>query len=118
ILATALGGLMAAGLAWGYLAAVSPALDFLQPGRHTYALYTSAALAAGAGLGELFERLRRFRPRIDIWAALGLGLIGFRLFGPAMVGSVSYQLALRGAGPSHGQRFGGEPFLSSKPTGR
>ena len=33
-------------------------LDFLQPGRHTYACYTALALAGGAGLDEFFRRAR------------------------------------------------------------
>ena len=44
----ALAGFCAAGIAWGYLAGASRSLDFLQPGRHTYAFYTALAIAGGA----------------------------------------------------------------------
>ena len=54
----ALLGFCAAGLLWGYLAGGLRALDFLQPGRHTYALYTGLALSGAAGLEQLVRRLR------------------------------------------------------------
>ena len=38
------------GMFWGYLAGGCRALDFLQPGRHTYAFYTALAVAGGAAL--------------------------------------------------------------------
>ncbi len=54
----ALGGFCLAGFFWGYLAGGFKALDFLQPGRQTYAFYTALALAGGVGLDALFLRLR------------------------------------------------------------
>ena len=49
------------GFAWGYLAGASRTLDFLQPGRHTFAFYFAAALAAGVLCWSKF------------WAGLGAG---------------------------------------------
>jgi len=82
VAAAGLGGLMAAGFGWGYLAGFSRALDFLQPGRHTYAFYTAAALASAIGVAEAFARLRVGGPgRLDRWMSLGCLLIGLRFFG-------------------------------------
>ena len=76
-------GFCGAGFFWGYLAGGFPALDFLQPGRHTYACYTALALAGGSGLDALLLRLagrRRGRGRLDRWVdgrrALMIGLSG------------------------------------------
>ena len=77
-------GFCAAGFAWGYLAGASRSLDFLQPGRHTYAFFIALAIAGGALLHELFKRLRSHRrgmPRLDLWAMAGAMLIGIRLIG-------------------------------------
>ena len=76
-----LAGLMAAGFGWGYLAGAFPALDPLQPGRHTYAFYTAGSLAAEIALGEVLARLRPGRrPRLDVWLGVALVVIGFRMF--------------------------------------
>jgi hypothetical protein len=106
ISAAGLGGFMAAGFFWGYLAAAFPALDSLQPGRHTYALYSGLALAAGFGLTELLSQLRTRRGRPDLWASLGLGLLGVWPFAPLLYYSVEARLV------------GPEPFLSSRPSPR
>jgi hypothetical protein len=106
VLAAGLGGFLAASFFWGYLAAAFPALDSLQPGRHTYALYSGLALASGFGLSEVLARLRAGRGRLDLWAMLGLGLVSIRLFGVAIDYSVRSRLGER------------EPFLSSKPSPR
>lgn len=90
VAAAGLGGLMVAGFGWGYLAGFSRALDFLQPGRHTYAFYTAAALASGIGVAEAFSRLRAGGPgRLDRWMALGSLLIGLRFFGPPIAHSAA-----------------------------
>jgi len=108
----ALFGFCAAGLFWGYLAGGLRALDFLQPGRHTYAFFTALAVAGGAGLDELLRRVRsgpRGADRLDRWVLIGAVLIGVR-----MVGFPGYPAidVLRA-------RFGpGEPFLSSRPSPR
>jgi hypothetical protein len=104
-----LAGFIGAGVFWGYLAGGLRSLDFLQPGRHTYAVYTGLALASGLGLSEILSRLgseERERVRLDRWAAIGLLLVGVRLFGPAVYGSVRSRVG------------GAHPFLESRPTRR
>ena len=74
----ALLGFCGAGLFWGYLAGGIRALDFLQPGRHTYALYTGLALAGASGLEELGRRLHAGSQRSDHfhrWVMVGAVLI-------------------------------------------
>ena len=114
-LGCALVAFCAAGFFWGYLAGGSRELDFLQPGRHTYACYTALAVACGAGLDELRQRLRAGQSgadRLDLWVLAGAVLIGFRLVGYPQVGSQglikSIQVRL----------IAGEPFLSSRPSPR
>jgi len=105
--AAGLSAFLGAGFFWGYLAGASRTLDALQPGRHTYAFYTAAAVAAGFGWSDLAARLRNAGPnRLDAWLAVGLLVVGVRLFLPSMV--VTVQSRLDGA----------EPFLSSHPTPR
>ena len=102
-------GFCAAGFGWGYLAGGARTLDFLQPGRHTYAFFTALAVAGGAALDELLERLRAGSPgiaRLDRWAIVGATLIGIRVIG--YPGYPAFD-ALRA-------RFTPEPFLSSRPT--
>jgi hypothetical protein len=80
----ALVGFCAAGLLWGYLAGESRALDFLQPGRHTFAFFTALSVAAGTGLDELLTRIRagaRGVDRLDRWVVVGVVLIGIRMVG-------------------------------------
>jgi hypothetical protein len=109
--AAALGGFLAAGLFWGYLAGFFRALDPLQPGRQTYALYTAAALAAGIAADEAAARLRAAGAavgavRLDRWLAAAAILVGIRLFGPDLATAVTVRLR------------GREPFLTSRPTTR
>jgi hypothetical protein len=105
-------GHCAAGLSWGYLAGGLRALDFLQPGRHTYAFFTALAVAGGAGLEELLRRIRsgsRGADRLDRWVVVGLALIGVRVLGFPGYPVIEPLRA----------RFGpGEPFLSSRPSPR
>ena len=104
----ALAGFCMAGFFWGYLAAWMPSLDFLQPGRHTYAFYTGLALAGGVAMDALFVRLRGGGSsiRFDRWAMTAALLIGFRVFGPSLIDSLRARL------------LAGEPFLSSRPSPR
>ncbi len=105
----ALLGFCGAGLFWGYLAGGLRTLDFLQPGRHTYALYTGLTLAGAAGLEELVRRLRAAPPgtdRFHLWVMFGATLIAIRMIGGPLVASI------RSMGSA------GEPFLSSRPSPR
>ena len=115
IAAWGLGGMMAAGLGWGYLAGWSRSLDFLQPGRHSYALYSAAAIAGGLGLAEVFGRLRAGGGRLDVWLGLALLLVGARLAGPSLVYQVRTNL---GWYAPPGARIRPSPFLDSAPTPR
>ena len=108
-LGAALCGFCGAGFFWGYLAGDVRGLDFLQPGRHTYAFYTGLTVAAGAGLVPFLETLRptRIGPfRLDHWALAGAVLIGVRLLGVPL----AMAMQIRVGGP--------EPFLSSRPSPR
>jgi hypothetical protein len=104
----ALGGFCLVGFFWGYLAGAFSALDFLQPGRHTYALYTGLAVAGGGGLDTVLRRLRGSTRtfRIDHFALMAMFLLGIRVLGPPLFMSVRSRLFL------------GEPFLSSRPSPR
>jgi hypothetical protein len=99
----ALLGFCAAGMAWGYLAGAIAALDFLQPGRHTFALYEGLAIASAVAI---VEAIRRRGDGLARWLAIAWVLFGVRALGPALVGSVQLQLYSR------------EPFLSSRPSPR
>ncbi len=129
----ALIGFCSAGLFWGYLAGAWRALDFLQPGRHTYALYSGLAIASGAALDELFHRLRTGPhgvDHLDRWVMAGLSLIGVRMVGHSLIQSVEGRLACAlevrstewwgwAVPDSIRVRTGpGEPFLSSRPSPR
>ncbi len=130
ILVLGLGGFLAAGFAWGYLAGAFRALDFLQPGRHTYALYTGAAVASGIAWSEIRRRLRAGgKGRLDRWLAIGLILVGVRMFGPSIASSFQYRTArecsvsirLTPAGVPEFRIFpkvAAVPFLSSRPSRR
>ena len=105
-------GFCAAGFGWGYLAGESRSLDFLQPGRHTFAFFTALACSGGAAIEEFLRRLRRGESgsaRLDLWAIAGALLIGVRLIG--FGGGYSTFQAL-------GTFFTPEPFLSSRPSAR
>ncbi|QEH38025.1 hypothetical protein OJF2_66210 [Aquisphaera giovannonii] len=108
ILGAALAGFALAGFFWGYLAAFTPALDFLQPGRQTYAFYAALAVAAGAGGEAILRRLADSpsRPRLGLPTIVAAVLILVRVLGPELAGSVRARLG------------GPEPFLSSRPSGR
>jgi hypothetical protein len=98
---------VAAGFFWGYLAGGFRSLDFLQPGRHTYAFYSGLSVAAGAGLAQGTAWLRaQSRVRLDLIAATGLVLVGSWYFGPDVWRSVRWRVG------------GPVPFLSSRPSPR
>ena len=104
-----------AGVFWGYLAGGWRALDFLQPGRHTYACYTALAVAAGAAVEELRQRIAargRNRDRLDRWILAGACVVGIRLFAAPHAGSAGLIESVRS------RLFSTEPFLSSRPSPR
>lgn len=95
------------GFFWGYLAGGFRDLDFLQPGRHTYALYSGLTIVAGFALARVLTWLgERSRFRLDRWALLALVILGIGYFGPI----VNHSLRARVFGPI--------PFLSSRPSPR
>jgi hypothetical protein len=104
--AAALAGFAAAGFFWGYLAGGFRALDDLQPGRHTFAFFTAAALLGGIGFSEMLRRLRQLRPRLDVWLLVAAVFIGIRAIVPGVIQSVQVLIA------------GPEPYLSSRSPGR
>jgi hypothetical protein len=113
----ALAGYCLAGFFWGYLAGAFQALDFLQPGRHSYALFTGLALAAGAAMAELRVQLRVAS------AAMGtIRLDRLILFAAAII--VARMAILPGENARslvdavRLRLFAGEPFLSSRPSPR
>ena len=107
VAAAGLGAFLAAGFGWGYLAGAFPALDALQPGRHTYACYSAACVAAGIGLGEVFARLR---------PGVGGSTAGRRW--SACSWAVSASSARRSRSRSGRRLVAPVPFLSSRPTPR
>jgi hypothetical protein len=97
------------GLGFGYLAGFFRVLDFLQPGRQTYALYSALSLAAGAGAAGLYGRLKAVDGRLAGLAALGSFCIFARLFTPEVAGSLQQSIGWPGG------RAGQAPMLSSRP---
>ncbi len=106
---SALAGFAAGGLFWGYLAGGSRSLDFLQPGRHTFALYSALTVAASVSCAEVRNRLRagaRGVDHLDRWVIAGAIIVGLRVFAYPVYESVRLRL------------WEGEPFLSSRPSSR
>src|SRR5262249_15718859 len=90
---------------WGYLAGAFAALDFLQPGRHTYALFTGLALAGGVGFDELALRLRARSQgvdRFDRWVLAGAVLVTVRMVGLPLVGAIHARVGVGWAWRSGG----------------
>jgi len=106
VAASSLLGFAGSGLAFGYLAGMTPALDFLQPGRQTHALYTASAVLAGVGFAELAALIVATKSRgIIVTACIAVSLIGGRAFGPDLARTITRKLG------HSGQR----PFLTSEP---
>jgi hypothetical protein len=105
----ALMGFAGAGMFWGYLAGGSRALDFLQPGRHTYAFYTALAVFAGVSIEEFFRRLQKGAggiDHLDKWVMAGALLVAIRIMSYPVYDSLRSRLWSR------------DPFLSSRPSRR
>jgi hypothetical protein len=96
------GGMMAAGFGWGYLAAASQSLDFLQPGRHTFAFYSAACLAAGVAVEAVLRRIGRKSRMLGVVAGVALLGVFVVSFDEPLVGSVRSRTNPR------------DPFLSSR----
>ena len=98
---------LAMGFAWGYLAGSSRSLDFLQPGRHTYAFYSGLCVASGLGVSIGCKVLReRFGYKTDwVFLTVLLGL-GGAYFGQDVQQSLNVRV------------FSPIPFLSSRPSPR
>lgn len=115
-------GFLALGLFWGYGAAASERLDFLQPGRHTYAFYSAAAILGGMAVAALLNRPARRWARVALTLVVITGLaVGF---GPQLGRSLAIALAnpfpalTRLLDPrldSQLRRARLDPFLSSRP---
>jgi hypothetical protein len=101
----ALAAFGAAGFFWGYVAGGFRSLDFLQPGRHTFAFYSALSVASGFGIALGLARLREWSGwRLDLAVALGLIVAGGWYFAPILNRAVGARLA------------GPWPFLSSRPS--
>jgi hypothetical protein len=117
-------GFAAAGFFWGYGAGAFRSLDFLQPGRHTFALYTALALAGGEALGVSLAGLGSVSVWLRRGVALGVIVVGLGAFGRPLAESIALRLGdplpwlTRRVSPSLaiGLRLRPvEPFLSSRP---
>lgn len=84
IAAAGLVGFAIGGFFWGYMAGAFRSLDFLQPGRHTYAFYIAAAVFSGYFLMILIEWLRRTNRKAAVGFVTGLFLLFTRLYGPIL----------------------------------
>jgi hypothetical protein len=127
----ALGGFLASGFGWGYLAGAWRSLDFLQPGRHTYAFYTGAALAAGIGLASAASWLGRRSRALAALATLAALVGGVWWLGGQLQRSIYSRIQVdigvlfRFAGATDLERLlrlarmpEPEPFLSCRPPTR
>lgn len=116
-----LGMFAAAGFGWGYAAGAARELDFLQPGRHTFALYSGLCVAAGPSLAILLGPSARRLRTLAVLAGLAVLLRGS---GVALVESIAVILGdplpglTRATSPELAARLRvvrPEPFLSSRP---
>ncbi|MBI1324489.1 hypothetical protein GC170_15070 [bacterium] len=85
VAAAGLTGFAAAGFFWGYGAGAFRSLDFLQPGRHTYAAYSACAVISAYAIVAVVSMLRRKSLSAAIGACAGLLGLAVRLFGPGLV---------------------------------
>lgn len=82
--AAGLAGFALGGFFWGYGAGAFPQLDFLQPGRHTYAFYLAASAFLARFGSTLLEMLNRVNRSARLGTIIGISLICVRIFGPTI----------------------------------
>lgn len=82
--AAGLAGLALGGFFWGYGAGAFPGLDFLQPGRHTYAFYLAASAFTVYFIASLVEMTRRANRYSAVGLVFGITVICTRVFGPSV----------------------------------
>lgn len=109
IAAAGLAGFAASGFFFGYLAGGLRSLDFLEPGRQTYALHAAASVLAGVGLAQIGSLLYHASSRTVAFAALiGLAVLSGRLFGTDLVRTSRARLGLL-PGPGSRPSLGSDP---------
>ncbi len=124
ILLAALGGFVASGFFWGYLAGAFRSLDFLQPGRHTFAFFLALNVATAIAWDEVVRRLKPGKKRITVLVSVFLVIIGFRSFAQRLdiilQRSLGWKQTLLMAATGSDWRSPHGPvdltFLSTKPT--
>lgn len=95
------------GFFWGYLAGGFRSLDFLQPGRHTYALHLALCVGSGIGVEQAVRSLsRRFPPRLRLGWVVGVGLLVW----------AGWRVEPDAANALRATQGEGAPFLLSKPS--
>lgn len=77
-------GFACAGFFWGYGAGAFRGLDFLQPGRHTYAFYLAGSLLTAHFVRIGMEWLIRTNRTATFGFSLGALLLMTRIFGPVV----------------------------------
>lgn len=80
-----LAGFVAAGFFWGYGAGAFRSLDFLQPGRHTYAAYSACAVITAYVIMAVVSAIRKKSLVASTGAIAGLTGLTVRLFGPGLL---------------------------------
>lgn len=84
IAAAGVSGFALGGFFWGYAAGVFSGLDFLQPGRHTYAFYLASSVFSGFLGAMLLGEIKRVNRYASIGLVIGVCLISLRIFGPSI----------------------------------
>ena len=82
--AAALAGFALGGFFWGYGAGAFPSLDFLQPGRHTYAFYLSGSVLTAFIVHHIMVFLKQSSRIAPIGLAIGICLVSIRIAGPTL----------------------------------
>ncbi len=85
VAAAGLAGFAAAGFFWGYGAGAFRSLDFLQPGRHTYAAYSACAVITSFAIVAVVTTLRKKSLATAVGTIFGMAGVTVRLFGPGLL---------------------------------